>query len=110
MILLRSLELGSAFEIEQLVQGVEEDPHIIGEQIIFSSELDFEECCESLCKTLSARYGAPSAPSSVKTGEISVASYAFRRQSTEVTLQVVNEGPDSCCNGFIHAQTRWMPA
>lgn len=111
MILLRSLKLTSEFEIEEdIVQSVQEDPKIIGEQIIFSSCLDFDECCERLCVLLSKQYGKPFDPVNIVIGEISSSCYTFSNSCSEIAMQITCEGSDYYCRGYIHAKTKWIPA
>jgi len=110
MPLLNGFSLGQEFDIEtDLVQACTEQPNLILEQLIFSSELDFEPCRELLASTLTRRYGPPAAPALSVSGEVSVACYSFAKDATRVTAQISCEGPDYRCHGFIHATTRWQP-
>lgn len=111
MVLLRSLKLTSEFEIEEdIVQSVREDPNIIGEQIIFSSSLDFDECCDRLCFLLSEQYGKPCNSAKTVIGEISSSCYSFSNLCSEITMQITCEGRNYYCRGYIHAKTKWLPA
>ena len=110
MPLLNGFVLGQEFDIEtDLVQACSEDPNHILEQLIFSSELDFEPCREQLERMLSLRYGPAAAPALSVNGEVSVACYTFAKDATRVTAQISCEGPNYRCHGFIHATTRWSP-
>ena len=110
MPLLNGFTLGQEFDIESdLVQACTEEPNHILEQLIFSSELDFEPCRELLESTLSLRYGPSAAPALSVTGEVSVACYTFAKDATRVTAQIACEGPNFRCHGFIHATTCWQP-
>ena len=110
MPLLNGFTLGQEFDIEtDLVQTCSEAPNHILEQLVFSSELDFDPCREQLEKALSLRYGPSAAPIVSGNGEVSVACYTFAKDATRVTAQISCEGPNYRCHGFIHATTRWQP-
>lgn len=111
MILLCSLKLPSEIEIEgEVAQSAQENPNLIAEQLIFGSSLEFDECCKLLFTLLAEKYGQPSNPSTVKSGEVSVSCYTFSYLSSEVIAQVTNEGKNKGCAGFIHVKTVWLPA
>ena len=110
MPLLIGFTLSREFDIEtDLVQACTEDPNNILEQLVFSSELDFDPCCERIHNALSLRYGPSAAPALSVNGEVSVACYTFEKDATRVTAQISCEGPNYRCHGFIHATTRWLP-
>lgn len=111
MILLRSLKLTSEFEIEEdIVQSVREDPNIIGEQILFRSDLDFDECRERLCSLLSEQYGKHFDPVKIVIGEISSSCHTFSNSCSEIVMQITCEGSNYYCRGYIHAKTKRLPA
>ncbi len=107
--LLRNIQLSPSFDVMgDLEQSVDENPNIIFEQLLFRSDMDFDDCSRKICLELSIYYGQPVTANSIKQGEMSVSCYKFERSATELTVQVVREGLNSECNGFIHAMTRWM--
>ena len=107
--LLCNFKISPSFNVhDDVVQTVEEDPNIIFEQFLFSSDLDFDKCAKQLCTELSTRYGQPISSNAVNNQGISVACYVFLKNATEVTVQVSCEGPSYSCHGFVHAKTRWV--
>jgi len=109
MTLLNGFTLPPGFEIETpLIQACEEDPNLILEQLIFSSTLDFDGCLQRLVSALALRHGEPGTPLVHRQGDVAVANYTFDSGATRITAQLSCEGDDQCCQGFIHATTRWQ--
>lgn len=110
MPLLNGFTLGQEFDIEtDLLQTCTEAPNRILEQLVFSSETDFDPCRQRLEYALSLRYGPSTSLVMNVSGQISVACYSFAKDATRVTAQISCEGPNYRCHGFIHAITSWLP-
>jgi hypothetical protein len=109
MKLLRSIELGDDFEIEDdIVQSVEDDPCVIFEQLVFQSSLDFADCVARLKTVLSAALGADAlAGHSVQNGAVEVTNFFVRNRAQEAFVQVSSEDPNVQCGGFIRITTVW---
>jgi hypothetical protein len=96
------------FEIEEdLVQGVTENPNIIGEQLIFVSDLDFDHCLQRLTELLTAVYGKPVNSASSEMSGVKSCATLYNTPFQEITTQLTCEGEDYVCRGYIHVKTAW---
>jgi hypothetical protein len=101
--------LGDQFEIlGEIAQGVEDRPHIIYEQLIFQSNLEFLECVKYLELILTDALGQKSENhSAVNDGEIKVETFEISTAYQKLTVQVASESPRHLCSGFVNLKTAW---
>jgi hypothetical protein len=101
MKLLKNIELPEGFEYDASYKvEVDENPEVIYEGCVFTTELSFEAASLALEAFLSKHYG----PLKKTDGKISMV-LTCSLPAQEITAQITNSG--ECCGGYLNSRIQW---